>query len=179
MSTIDKKILVITSCSAKKKDSKKPIKAINLYEGDFFKKVKKFALSNNFYLLILSAKYGILQPDDKILPYNKQIKNENDISALKEGLSSDLGNFLEEYDRILILMGEKYKKVLQEHKNSKFLEFFDKRGLGGYKSLMNKLLKMEQKKLLSLIFKKEVHVITIDLLNNLELKFEGKLNHYM
>ena len=76
MSIQNKNILVLTSCSFKKKKTKSAIKAKELYEGDFFKKVKNFASLNNFDLKIISAKYGLVDSNDSISYYDLKIKKK-------------------------------------------------------------------------------------------------------
>jgi len=172
MSIEDKDVLVITSCSAKKKETSIKIKAKDLYQGDFFKKVKKFALNNNFTLKIISAKYGLLSEDDKVLPYNKKIKSGEDINALRIIVVPELKKIINNYDKILLLMGEDYKKIIKPIIDDKFVFFFDERGLGGYKSLMTHLLKMNKKNLFKLIFEQKRKRITIELINNVNFKFK-------
>ena len=48
MTLKNKEILVLTSCSAKKKKNSKRMKAIDLYNGDLFNLVKKFVKIHNF-----------------------------------------------------------------------------------------------------------------------------------
>jgi len=158
----NKKVLVITSCSAKKK--KESMKAIDLYEGDFFKKVKKFVKLHNFDFRIISAKYGLLSPDDEIPPYNEKIKNSDDIVILQKKIIPKLYNIINKYDKILILMGEDYKNIIKPISNENFIYFFDNRGLGGYKSLLTHLIKMERKNLSKLLFYQKEKIITVDLI---------------
>lgn len=164
MPIYNKKILVITSCSAKKK--KESMKAIDLYDGDFFRKVKKFVKLHNFDLRIISAKYGLLSPDDEIPPYNEKIKNSDDIVILQKKVFPKLRNIINKYDKILILMGEDYKNIIKPISNENFIYFFDNRGLGGYKSLLTHLLKMERRNLFKLLFYQNEKIITVDLINN-------------
>ena len=171
MSLKNKKILVITSCSAKKKRISAPIRAIDLYQGDFFKKVKKFALLNQFDLNIISAKYGLITSDEEISYYNVRIKNHADIQHLKPKVIPKLKNMTYNYDKILILMGIDYKKIIESAVNEKFIHFFDKRGLGGYLSLMNDLLQLNQKQLYKLLFEQKSNPITAKLIKSYKYKF--------
>ena len=161
----NKEILILTSCSAKKKKTPERMKANDLYNGDLFNLVKKFAKRNNFTFRIISAKYGLISPDEDIEYYNKTIENNEDIQQLQELVNPKLNKLLNNYDKILLIMGEDYKKILDPLKNDKFIYFFDKRGLGGYLSLMTQLLKLEEKILYKLIF--ENKIITIETIKNL------------
>ena len=75
MTLKNKEILILTSCSAKKKKTPERMKAIDLYNGDLFNLVKKFVKRNNFTFRIISAKYGLISPDEEIEYYNKKIEN--------------------------------------------------------------------------------------------------------
>ena len=171
MSFKNKKILVLTSCSAKKK--KNLTKAIDLYDGDFFKQVRKFVKRHNFDLRIVSAKYGLLSPGDKINPYNRRIENQQDIRKLQKKVNPELLKIIDEYDKILVLMGEDYKKIIKPISNDNMIYFFDKRGMGGYKSLMKNLLKIEKRQLYNILFKQELETITIDVIEKLSKKFRA------
>ncbi|MHA1280971.1 MAG: DUF6884 domain-containing protein [Promethearchaeota archaeon] len=171
---MEKKILVLTSCSYKKKKGK--MKAIDLYQGDFFKLVKKFAFLNNFDIQIISAKYGLLTPNSIIENYDKKLKDKEDIIRLRNLVEPRLRILIKKknYDKILVFMGEDYKKVIEpllKTENVKFIIFFDKRGLGGYLSLMKTLLKLNKGKLLKLIFNQDNKIITINTI-------EKYLNNY-
>lgn len=172
MSLNNKKILVITSCSAKKKRFSKPIRAIDLYQGDFFKKVKKFALLNQFDLNIISAKYGLITSDKEINYYDAKIKNNDDIENLKPKVIPKLNDLIKNYDKILLLMGNDYNKIIESIVNEKFIYFFDKRGLGGYLSLMNDLLQLNQEQLYKLLFEQRSNPITAKLIKSYKYKYK-------
>lgn len=171
MSLNNKKILVIASCSAKKKRISKPIKAIDLYQGDFFKKVKKFAFLNQCDLNIISAKYGLITSDKEINYYDAKIKNNDDIENLKPKVIPKLNHLINNYDKILLLMGKDYNKIIESVINEKFIHFFDKRGLGGYLSLMNDLLQLNQKQLYKLLFEQKSNPITAKLIKSYKYKY--------
>ncbi len=161
MTIKSKKILVITSCSAKKNKISKPIKAINLYNGNLFNFVKKFARIHDFDLRIISAKYGLIHSEEKINFYDKKIENSKDIQHLQKIVIPKLKTIIKNYKRILIIMGDDYKKIINPVRSEKFVYSFDKRGLGGYLSLMSKLLTLEEKILHKLILKNKTISIEI------------------
>ena len=152
MSLKDKKILVLTSCSLKKRKSKEPLKANELYKGDFFMKVRDFAFKYDFDLKIISAKYALIDSDEKISFYNVRIKNQEDIERLRKMVGPKIKKIEPLYDKILLIMGEDYKKIIEPFRNDKFLNFFDNRGLGGYKALMKDLLSLTERNLYKLLF---------------------------
>ena len=176
MSIQNKKILVLTSCSLKKKKTKSAIAAKELYKGDFFKKVKNFASLNNFDLKIISAKYGLVDSNDFISYYDLQIKRKSDIENLRKIVIPKMEKIIPLYDKILVIMGENYKKIVMSP-SDKFLFFYDNRGLGGYKALMNDLLLLNEKKLYKLLFNQDTKQIDINYINFFLLKFK-KLTDY-
>jgi len=108
------KKIVLISCSSKKLPKKS--KAKELYSSDLFKKNLEYAISlNPDKTYILSAKYGLLDLEEEIEPYNvtlnKMNKEErenwarNVIKKLKEIV--DLEN-----NKIIFLAGHKYREFL-------------------------------------------------------------------
>jgi len=96
--------LVITGCSKKKLEHK--AKA-----GTFFKKSKKLAKINNFDLKILSGKYGLLDPEMVIEPYNQKIRTKSDIERIRKQVSPIIDRIKEEYDLIILIMGKTYNSI--------------------------------------------------------------------
>lgn len=70
------KKLLITGCSKKKSET--PGMAKKVYKGNLFRKCLELATKWNYDLLILSAKYGLLNPNDMIHPYEKVIKSKKE-----------------------------------------------------------------------------------------------------
>lgn len=111
--------IVLISCSAKKIPLKKgkKIEAKNLYDSALFKKAWEYAqLLKPDRVYILSAKHGLVKPDNLLATYNKSL---NDASAAERkkwsaGILQSLkkeGIDLNE-DSIIILAGENYWKYL-------------------------------------------------------------------
>ena len=72
---------LLLSCSNKKQPSDTPVKAIDLYNGVFFSVYKKALRNNpciesNLKLLIISAKYGLLEASDHISYYDQKMTDE-------------------------------------------------------------------------------------------------------
>lgn len=68
--------IAFIGCSAKKAGFACPAK--HLYRGEVFKKAWRYCTTEPFDLIfILSAKYGILSPDDVISPYNCSLNDMN------------------------------------------------------------------------------------------------------
>jgi hypothetical protein len=106
--------VVLISCVGKKKSRK--FKAKDLYDSTWFRYAWRYAQSlNPDKIFILSAKYGLVDPETEIQPYEETLnsKSDNDIrvwaiavlNALRE--KTDLPN-----DMFTILAGEKYRRHL-------------------------------------------------------------------
>lgn len=67
--------LIIISCSARKKDTAKPVPAIELYTGVFYGVLRKALeeypeLSGKIEVAIVSAKYGLMTSDTLVTNYD-------------------------------------------------------------------------------------------------------------
>ena len=129
-----RKILVIAGCSKKKLSN--PAPAIDLNQGQLFRSIRKLVIQNQFDLKVLSGKYGLLEPSQVIEPYNQMIKTKNDIIRVREMIAPKIGQIWRDYDMIIVIMGKNYREVLKPFFDSKFYVVYDKRGIGGYKSLI-------------------------------------------
>lgn len=108
-----KKIILI-SCSSKKLQEKS--KSKELYSSDLFKKNLEYAISiNPDKIYILSAKYGLLDLEEEIGPYNKTL-NKMPEKERKEWADKVLRNLKKEFDlekdMFVFLAGEKYREFL-------------------------------------------------------------------
>lgn len=116
-------MIIFISCS-KTKCSKKTV-AENMYTSTLFKYSLEYAKSlEPTHIYILSAKYGVLELDRQIEPYNKTLNTMNDkqvklwsykcYKQLKE-LNINFN------DEVIFLTGEQYHKYLKQiFKNKKF-----------------------------------------------------------
>lgn len=101
-----RKTVTLVACCGKKKKGTHP--AGEIYKSDLFKKSAAYARRNGDAWGILSAKYGLLDPDDEIEDYDVTL---NDMPAEKrkewcEKVRRQLGST--GADRIVILAGNKY-----------------------------------------------------------------------
>ena len=133
-----KKIILI---SCVKKKLKSPAKAKNLYISDLFKKSYRYAqLLNPDNIFILSAKYGLLEPEQIIESYDETLNTKSSaevkdwskkvISSLKEKID------LEKAD-VIILAGSKYYKYLLPYIKNYKLPLGNRR-MGPRKSFLKK-----------------------------------------
>lgn len=140
------KVLVLAGCSQKKLDY--PAPAIELNQGQLFRGIKKLTISNNFDLKILSGKYGLLESNEVIAPYNQKIRTKKDILRIRRKIFPKMLKTIERYDLIIIIMGKNYREVIEPLFNNKFIIIYDKRGIGGYLSLISRFNKLHTDQLL-------------------------------
>jgi hypothetical protein len=106
--------VVLISCVSKKQSIKS--KAKDLYISPLFKYNLKFAKSfNPTKIFILSAKYGLVDLDKEIEPYNQTLNkmSQAEIKDWSKQVLCDLrkeANF--EKEEFIFLAGEKYRKYL-------------------------------------------------------------------
>ncbi len=108
------KRIVLISCVSKKLNHK--TKARDLYISPLFKLNLRYAKSlNPDKIFILSAKYGLVDLDEEIEPYDLTLNkmSSNEIRSWAEKAIGDLKNVsnLQE-DEFIFLAGEKYREYL-------------------------------------------------------------------
>ena len=109
---------LLLSCSNKKTWSSNPVKAIDLYNGVFFSVYKK-ALRNNpslegkLKLLIISAKYGLIE-DSEMISYYDQKMTETVAFQQQANNSLKLQSLVErdQPQSIVVAMGKMYLKSI-------------------------------------------------------------------
>jgi cytoplasmic iron level regulating protein YaaA (DUF328/UPF0246 family) len=104
--------LYLVSCVAKK--SPAPTKAADLYRSSWFLKARAFAERRRARWLILSAKYGVVEPLQDIAPYEKTL---NEMKAPErrtwaEGVLRQLEPHLAGIDEVVFLAGVRYREHL-------------------------------------------------------------------
>ena len=105
--------LLILSCSQKKIKNKVLLPAIERYDGPSYKVLRKIMKRNNYNnsldIAIISAKYGLLQPYEKIEDYDIKMNKE-----IAESLNNDVAQELRKqiynnkYENIFINLGSDY-----------------------------------------------------------------------
>lgn len=108
------KKVVLISCVSKKLDKKS--KAKELYVSPLFKYNLKYAYYlNPDKVFILSAKYGLLNLEEEVEPYNLTLNNmsSNEIKDWGKNVIVKLGNEIDlEKDKVIFLAGERYRRYL-------------------------------------------------------------------
>lgn len=80
--------LLILACSAKKTETADPLPAIDMYQGVLFSVLKKAlredpSLGSKLKILIVSAKYGLIQADTNIYYYDLKMTPKNAVLQKK------------------------------------------------------------------------------------------------
>lgn len=123
MRLIKVKTLVITTCVKAKRKGRH--KAKDLYISDLFKKMRKFVETYNYYWRIISAKHGLINPEDMIDSYEDESLDQfkllhgqrtEDLKTKKEKLrkiiEAQLRPVLKNYERIILMCGKNYRDII-------------------------------------------------------------------
>ena len=110
------KTVYLISCVKKKCGLQVP--AEHLYCSDWFKKarayvLRKIAAGDKWY--ILSAKHGLLAPDEHVGPYNETLTNMKKAKrqAWTRQIMGDISQVLAPGDTVVLLAGQKYREFLE------------------------------------------------------------------
>ncbi|GAB6878236.1 hypothetical protein JCM17823_05100 [Halorubrum gandharaense] len=109
--------LLVQSCSDTKNELSEPIPALELYDGYFFRIIKKArredALRSDLDIRILSAKHGIVDVHEEIEYYDQRMTADR-ADELRPKVIDDLRRIISEneYDRVILNMGKVYKRAL-------------------------------------------------------------------
>lgn len=109
--------LLIQSCSATKQNVENSVQALDLYDGYFFRIIKKAVRTNRFQpgldIVIISAKHGVVEPDDKIEYYDQRMDTEQ-----AQKLNADVVETIvnkatrNEYNKIWVNLGKDYRPAV-------------------------------------------------------------------
>lgn len=113
------KSLLIVSCSKKKTETPGLIPAHERYKGVVFGMIRNIKTDNEFPtgdldILIVSAKLGLLEWDERIENYDQKMDTKQ-AKILRQGVQDKLNSYLagKEYNEIFINMGKVYLGTLE------------------------------------------------------------------
>jgi len=113
------KVLVILGCSKRKLTH--AARARDLYQGALFKAGLAYATRAGADVAILSAKYGVLHPDDLVEPYDLQMTIPLARQyAQQPAAQAELKDLVREYERIWVVAGKAYRILLNEVWDDRF-----------------------------------------------------------
>jgi hypothetical protein len=141
----DEKVLIITECTKEKLgyDSSVKVPAKLMYQGRLFKTVKNYCEKMGFDYVIISAKYGLLHPDDVIEGYEMVLKTKEDVERIRPQVEEKLRPLLERYDKVIVIAGKQYREVLKNLWDERFIAIKSK-GYGDLCSIVSKATVQEK-----------------------------------
>jgi len=135
------KVLVITGCTKEKLGYNAFIKvpAKQMYQGRLFKTVRKYCEIMRFDYAIISAKYGLIHPEETIEGYEKVLRTKEDIERIRPAVEERLRPLLKNYEKIVVVAGKQYREVLKNLWDERFVAI-KSRGYGDLCSIVNKAI---------------------------------------
>lgn len=138
--------LILIACSKSKLDYRRP--AEQIYTGDLFKKAMRYSWllwdNNNHQsdTFILSAKYGLLDPDKIIEPYDETLNNFNafELAHWARKVEKQIYDLNYHLDSIVFLAGKHYREPLASFLPYKIINPLEGLGIGEQKQLMKNQL---------------------------------------
>lgn len=100
----------IVACGEKK--SAYPAKVKDLYQGNYFNACFNYAREMSDSIYILSAKHGLVHPDEVIAPYNLRIGSEGSVTW--QEVKEQAYNLGIADDEVVILGGSDYVKFAKK-----------------------------------------------------------------
>lgn len=109
------KNLLLISCSQRKKKTDNPISAWDLYDGVIYRVLKKNLIDfTNLDVLILSAKYGLIQPQEIITWYDQKMTRKRAVELKSEVEKTWKKINVERYKNIFVCLGVNYRYAMPE-----------------------------------------------------------------
>lgn len=105
--------LLVQSCSATKNQVTEPTQALDVYDGYFFRIIKKAkregAFDSDIDICILSAKYGLIDAEDEIKTYDQRMTSSR-AEELRESVTDDIHKRVEKkgYAEVVLNLGKDY-----------------------------------------------------------------------
>jgi len=108
------KTIYLVSCVSEKRNT--PMPAEELYDSDLFRKASSFIKKKGASWLILSAKYGVVNPATIIEPYNETL-NKMGVGQRRvwaSRVSEELKKYIHPGDTVVFFAGARYREFLIE-----------------------------------------------------------------
>ena len=121
--------------------------AKDLFKGALFRMVQELCERRGYDYRILSLKYGLLDPQEKVKPYSctfggsfesKSARNKI-ILDVREKTIPKLNKILPNYDKVIVVAGEIYKDILKPVWNNKF-ETIESKGYGYLLGILRRMI---------------------------------------
>ena len=105
--------LYLVSCVGQKRPVPAPAK--ELYTSPWFRKARSYVEAAGQPWFILSAKHGLVHPEDIIAPYEQTLNTMrvSDRRRWAQAVSSELGPYLKDVESVVFLAGQRYRQFLE------------------------------------------------------------------
>ena len=109
--------LLVQSCSATKNQVTEPTRALDVYDGYFFRIIKKAkreeVFESDIDICILSAEYGLIDAEDVITTYDRRMTPSR-AEELRDSVTNSIHKRIKEnrYDRIVLNLGKEYLRAV-------------------------------------------------------------------
>jgi len=112
------KQVTLISCVGKKLDRSAPAK--DLYASPWFAKARRYAEAMGGPWFILSAEFGLVQPDRVIPPYDRTLNrmSATDRKIWAARVSTRMTQVMPVAGRVVVLAGERYREYLMDYLRS-------------------------------------------------------------
>ena len=113
--------IYLVSCVSKKRSA--PALARDLYTSDWFNKARAYVAKMGQPWFVLSAKYGLVHPDEVIAPYDLTL-NTMSVANRRQWASrvlTQLGPHLDGIGTVVFLAGQHYREFLEPSLRSRGL----------------------------------------------------------
>lgn len=104
--------IALIGCCAEKSASTTPLPARQLYRSQLFRKSLAWVEQQGLEWFVLSAAYGLIKPDDQLMPYDKTLRNmaPADRAAWEQSVAEQIDAYCADDERveIVLLAGEAY-----------------------------------------------------------------------
>jgi len=102
----------LVSCVKSKADT--PARAADLYTSSWFRKAKKYIESHAERWYVLSAKYGVLTPNEVVAPHEKALTTmpAGDRQQWAKDVLTDLDELVTSGEKVILLAGKRYREFL-------------------------------------------------------------------
>jgi hypothetical protein len=107
--------IYLVSCVAKKRAS--PALAKDLYVSEWFLRVRRYVEATGCRWFILSPKYGLVAPDQLLVPYEQDLKTMSvaDRRTWARGIQVQMDHQLPNVEHIVVFAGQRYREFLLEY----------------------------------------------------------------
>jgi hypothetical protein len=132
---VSEQVIYLVSCVGKKRAE--ATQAKDLYASEWFFRARGFVERTGSPWFILSAKFGLVSPDQTIPPYEQTLNTmpRTERQAWAEQVRQQMELALPGGGRCVILAGQRYREFLMDYLSQRYTTDVPMRGLGIGKQL--------------------------------------------